>query len=148
MTNPPSQRAYIPLDVRRRVAVAARDRCGYCLTVQEYTAMPMHVEHIVPLVAGGTSDEDNLWLACPLCNGYKGTQTDAIDPLTTERVQLFHPRQQNWYEHFRWSEDGITIVGRSAIGRATVIALKLNNEHLTRARYRWVLAGWHPPQEE
>ena len=31
----------------------------------------MHIEHIIPLVEGGQSTVENLWLACPLCNGYK-----------------------------------------------------------------------------
>jgi 5-methylcytosine-specific restriction endonuclease McrA len=81
------------------------------------TAMPMHLEHIVPLAAGGTSDEENLWLACPLCNGSKGSRVQATDPETGNKTLC---------------------------GRATVIALKLNNENLTRARRRWVLADWHP----
>lgn len=102
----------------------------------------MHVEHIVPVAAGGTSTEENLWLACLLCNGYKGSQ---VDPVTKERVPLFNPRRQRWHEHFQWSTDGIEIVGQTAIERATVVALKLNNEYLTRARRRWVMAGWHPP---
>jgi hypothetical protein len=132
--------------LRRSVAEAAKHRCGYCLTAQEFTAMPMHVEHIIPLAAGGSSTEENLWLACPLCNGYKGSQVDAVDPATMARVPLFNPRQQPWHEHFRWSTDGIEIIGQTAVGRATVVALKLNNEFLTRARRRWVLAGWHPPE--
>jgi len=107
--------------------------------------MPMHVEHIIPVAAGGASTIGNLWLACPLCNGYKATQTHAADPETSQQVPLFNPRRQNWHEHFGWSADGIHIIGRTAIGRATVAALQLNNDHLTRARRRWVLAGWHPP---
>jgi 5-methylcytosine-specific restriction endonuclease McrA len=106
----------------------------------------MHVEHIIPLAVGGSSTEDNLWLACPLCNGYKGTQTHYVDPVSDEQVPLFNPRQQIWNEHFRWSEDGTEIIGKTACGRSTVIALKLNNEYLVRARRRWVAVGWHPPQ--
>ena len=30
------------------------------------------VEHIIPVAAGGASNEENLWLACPLCNGFSG----------------------------------------------------------------------------
>jgi 5-methylcytosine-specific restriction endonuclease McrA len=108
--------------------------------------MPLHVEHIVPVAAGGGSTEDNLWLACPLCNGYKGTQTHATDPRDGEVAPIFNPRQQVWAEHFRWSEDGTLIVGSTAIGRATVEALKLNNDYLVQARARWVAAGWHPPE--
>lgn len=105
----------------------------------------MHVEHIVPLATGGTSDEENLWLACPLCNGYKGIRTYFTDPETGEEAPLFNPRRQVWSEHFRWSDNSVEIIGLTPCGRATVIALKLNNESFTRARRRWVLAGWHPP---
>jgi hypothetical protein len=33
-------------------------------------------------------------------------------------------------------------------GRATVIALKLNNFFAVTARSAWVSAGWHPPATE
>src|SRR5262245_15664622 len=107
--------------------------------------MPMHVEHIIPLAVGGTSAKENLWLACTLSNGYKGTRTHCTDPETGEEALLFTPRGQVWSEHFRWSDDSVEIIGLTPCGRATVVALKLNNESLTRALHRCVLAGWHPP---
>lgn len=140
-------RPFISKSLRQKVAAEAQYRCGYCLTPQSFTAMPMHVEHIVPLAMGGVSTEDNLWLACPLCNGYKATQTHHVDPESGERVALFNPRQQNWYKHFQWSKEGTGIIGKTPSGRATVMALKLNNEYLVRARRRWVAVGWHPPEE-
>ena len=133
--------------LRQRITGQAGHRCGYCLTPQSFTAMPMHVEHIIPLAVGGSSTEDNLWLACPLCNGYKGIQTHVVDTDTGESVPLFNPRQHTWGDHFTWSEDGTQIVGKSACGRATVVALRLNNEFLLHARRRWVMAGWHPPAQ-
>ncbi len=132
--------------IRQRVEAAAGGRCGYCLTPQAFTAMPLHIEHILPLAAGGTSDESNLWVACPLCNGYKGTQTGATDPETREVAPLYDPRRQDWTEHFYWSADGSLVLGSTPTGRASVVALKLNNPHLVRARLRWVAAGWHPPR--
>jgi hypothetical protein len=87
-----------------------------------------------------------LCLACAWCNSYKGTKTHATDPLTEQEVALFHPRRQAWHEHFKWSEDGIFIIGLTAIGRATVIALQLNNEFITPSHRLWQTAGWHPPQ--
>lgn len=123
----------------------AQYRCGYCLTSQHITAMPMHIEHIIPLAAGGTSEAENLWLACPLCNGSKGARIHYPDPETGDEAPLFNPRRQVWSEHFQWSDDRREIIGLTPCGRATVVALKLNNESLTRARRRWVLAGWHPP---
>ncbi len=139
--------AYIAQSVQRRVREAANHRCGYCLTSQQISGAQMHIEHIRPVSRGGNSDEDNLWLACALCNSYKGAQTDAIDPQTTELVSLFNPRTQVWHEHFAWSDDGATIIGKTPIGRATVSALQLNNRLIMAARRQWVLAGWHPPAD-
>ncbi len=136
---------YISASLRKKIAEDAGFRCGYCLTAQEFTAMPMHIEHIIPLAANGETVEDNLWLACPLCNGYKATKIGGIDVQSGQEVPLFNPRHQLWQEHFQWDSGGVKIVGITPIGRVTVVALNLNNEHFMRARRRWVLAGWHPP---
>lgn len=96
----------------------------------------MHVEHIVPLAAGGSSEENNLWLACPLCNGHKGIQTHAIDPASGEEVRLFNPRWQVWREHFAWSADGILILGITACGRATT------QQHLPGERAATLGVSW------
>ena len=138
---------YIPADLRRHIMEAARYRCGYCLTSQTIVAIPMHIEHITPLAAGRETVVENLWLACPLCNGYKGTQTQASDPKRGKLVFLFNPRTQIWTEHFAWSDDGTEIIGQTAVGRATVEALRLNNEYVVPSRRIWVAAGWHPPTD-
>jgi hypothetical protein len=132
--------------LRRKVAEAARHRCGYCLTSQRVSGAQMHIEHIVPLSRGGSSDEDNLWLAYAWCNGYKGIQTHAVDPSTGKQIALFNPRTQVWSDHFRWSDDGTEIIGLTPTGRATIVALRLNNGFIIPARRQWVNAGWHPPQ--
>ena len=140
-------RPYISTALRTQVAEDAQHRCGYCLTSQIYTAMPLQIEHIIPLAIGGNSERANLWLACPLCNGRKATRTTDIDPGTSESVPLFNPRQQEWKDHFAWSDDGILILGVTSTGRATVEALQLNHEHFRQARRRWVAVGWHPPTQ-
>jgi hypothetical protein len=138
---------YIPESVRQRVIAASRNRCGYCLSSQEYVPDWLEIEHLLPRVRGGSSDESNLWLACGLCNGYKGIQISAVDPESGLEVPLFNPRTQSWSEHFRWDEAGIFIIGLTAIGRATVEAMKLNNTLAVRVRRHWVSVGWHPPQD-
>jgi len=60
---------------------------------------------------------------------------------------LFHPRQDRWLEHFRWDETGIHLLGLTPTGRATIVALNMNNEVVVTARQRWVSVGWHPPDE-
>ena len=119
--------------------------CGYCLTQQRYAMQVLEIEHIIPTAAGGTDAEENLWLACRLCNNAKGAQTHGYDLVTGRRIRLFNPREQKWRQQFRWNEDGRQIIGRTVCGRATVRALNLNNEIALVVRRNWVSAGWHPP---
>jgi hypothetical protein len=85
-------------------------------------------------------------LACRRCNEFKGQATTARDPLTNQIVPLFHPRTQTWSEHFAWDASGTRVIGLTATGRATVIALNMNNAVIVDARRRWVSVGWHPPE--
>lgn len=137
----------IPNAVRSRVREQARYRCGYCRSSQQYVLGLLEIDHIIPKARGGTDDEENLWLACRMCNGFKGTQTYARDPISGRRVRVFNPRRQRWSRHFMWSEDGTRLIGRTACGRATVVALQLNHVMAVLVRREWVSAGWHPPED-
>ena len=138
--------AYVPKELRERVAAQARYRCGYCLTAEAIVGAPMEIDHLIPEALGGLTEESNLWLACSLCNDHKSSRIAFLDTVSGETVRLFDPRRQIWYEHFRWSDNGDEIVGLTATGRATVDALRLNRISLVAARRLWVLAGWHPPK--
>lgn len=137
---------HVSEEVRGRVRAQAGARCGYCLSPQHLVLGWLEIEHLMPTARGGSDEEDNLWLACRLCNNAKATQTEARDPVTGEQVPFFNPRRQRWSEQFAWSDDGTRIVGRTPCGRATVIALQLNNLLAVLVRQQWVAAGWHPPQ--
>ena len=140
-------KTYVPDELRERVRTTARHRCGYCLTAELYSGSLMEVDHLIPESLGGPTEEDNLWLACSLCNKHRGSRTAAADPETAEVVRLFDPRHQIWTEHFQWSEAGETIIGITPTGRATVDALQLNRSVRVDARGNWVIAGWHPPKD-
>lgn len=133
-------------ELRARIREQAEDRCGYCQSAQRYVFAPLEIDHLVPTARGGTDEEANLWLACRMCNGFKGDRTQGLDPLTGDQVRLFNPRQQVWTEHFAWSPDGVQVLGLTACGRATVVALQLNNMIAVLVRREWVSAGWHPPR--
>jgi hypothetical protein len=107
----------------------------------------LEIEHILPASAGGSDHESNLWLARRSCNGFKREQTYALDPTTGRRVKLFNPRRQRWSVHFRWSDDGIRVLGKTPCGRATITALQLNNVIALTVRRAWVSVGWHPPRD-
>jgi HNH endonuclease len=139
---------YIPENVKARVRDVAQDRCGYCQSLQKYVLGALEIEHIIPKASGGNDNEENLWLSCRLCNSYKGIQTKATDPISDRPVQLFNPRTQKWSQHFTWSEDGAYIIGLTPCGRATSLALQLNNLYAITVRQAWTSVGWHPPQDE
>jgi hypothetical protein len=136
--------SYISADLRRQVAEDAGHRCGYCLTDEALSGIPLTLDHVVPVAAGGPNTRDNLWLACRPCNEFKAAQTQAVDPQTGQSAPLFNPRAQVWHEHFSWNTDQTEVRGLTATGRATVSALQINRPMLVRARRRWHLAGWQP----
>jgi len=107
------------------------------------------VEHIQPRARGGSDDLPNLALSCSACNRRKAEATHALDPdaSTLTLVTLFNPRRDVWGEHFgvQITADSVLIVGRTAIGRATVHRLGMNDQHVTNARLIWGLVGLFPP---
>lgn len=125
----------------------ARHRCGYCLTAESIAGTPMQIEHIIPEADGGLTVENNLWLACALCNSHKSDRLAARDDESQTIVGLFNPRMQKWSDHFCWSAEGDTIIGTTATGRATVAALQLNRATLVASRRLWISVGWHPPRD-
>ncbi len=132
--------------IRERIAQQAQFRCGYCVTQERISGVPLTVEHLIPRSKGGNDTDENLWMSCRLCNEAKGVLVDAHDPETDTIVTLFNPRIHAWNAHFVWSVSGTEVIGTTAIGRATVQALALNSDFRVRARTLWVEVGWHPPE--
>ena len=138
-------RAKIPAKLAAKIRDQAQLRCGYCLVGEHLIGIRMEFEHLSPLADDGQTIEENLWLSCRNCNAFKHAQTVALDPETGQPTPLFNPRQQNWFEHFRWSDDHTEIIGLTPAGRATVLALKLNHPMIVATRKLWVSVGWWPP---
>jgi hypothetical protein len=92
----------------------------------------LQIEHIIPRKHGGTDDNHNLALACIDCNLAKSSNLSGIDATTGATVPLFNPRSQRWDEHFVWQ--GSFLVGLTAIGRATIRVLNMNDEERQQVR--------------
>ena len=118
--------------IREFVRSRALNRCEYCRLPQSAVEGTFHLEHIVARQHLGADDEMNLALACDRCNFYKGSNLSAIDPETGAVIQLFHPRQQIWEEHFEM--DGASIAGRTPTGRETIRLLNMNVHHRQQLR--------------
>jgi hypothetical protein len=117
--------------IRRR----AGNVCEYC----RFPLPPFHIEHIVARKHGGPTLEHNLALACMKCNFHKGTNLSGIDPVTGNLVRLFHPRKDNWTDHFRW--ENALLVGITAEARATIGVLEMNNAMRVQAREQLIIDG-------
>ena len=127
----------------RHVVARAADCCEYCGLAQAGQEATFHVDHILPLSAGGPTEIGNLALACVSCSLRKGARQVAPDPATGQDVPLFNPRQQNWTDHFRWQ--GVEVTALTPTGRATVAALEMNRPLILAIRKEETLRGRHPP---
>ncbi len=92
--------SYVSEIIRKRVRKRAGNRCEYCLSHQDFIMGRLQIDHVYPVAKGGKNTENNLCLACELCNQYKWTKTEKLDPITDQNVVLFNPREQVWSEHF------------------------------------------------
>lgn len=128
-----------------RVAERAAHRCEYCRAPEALFNLPFEVEHIVPPIRGGADAASNWALACRGCNLYKGVQIVGLDPVTGATVPLFHPRQDDWNEHFQADAASGVITGLTPIGRATVSRLRMNAPHQLTARRQWMRLKLFPP---
>lgn len=93
----------VPHELREAVFERAGGLCEYCHVSQASQVATFPVDHIVPVSSGGRTELDNLALACPRCNAAKWLHAAAPDPVSGEMVRLFHPRHDNWSDHFQWS---------------------------------------------
>lgn len=132
----------IPAALRRLVIQRARNACEYCGLSQEGQEATFHIDHIIPRAAGGATISENLALACVSCSLHKSARQTVVVPYSGEEVLLFHPRRDTWSEHFRW--EGVSLVGLTATGQATIEALRMNRPLILAIRQEEILLGRHP----
>lgn len=121
-------------DLINRVRQRAEERCEYCHFPAEAAWLPFQLDHIIAEKHGGPTNMSNLALACYYCNSFKGSNIAGVDPhgQPDVAVQLFHPRKDEWTEHFRWN--GPLLVGMTSTGRVTVAVLRINDAEAVEVR--------------
>jgi hypothetical protein len=133
----------IPAQLRRQVIHRAANRCEYCGLSQTSQEAVFHLDHVIPVSAGGKTALENLALACVSCSLHKGARQFVVDPRTGKLAAIFNPRRDSGRLHFRWNE--VEIVGISPMGRATIAALAMNRSVVLAIRSEEALRGRHPP---
>jgi hypothetical protein len=107
-------------ELQQQVAERARGCCEYCYSQVRFATQSFSIEHIIARNRGGTTTLDNLALSCQGCNNHKYNRIEGHDPVGRQIVSLYHPRHQQWEDHFVWNEDYTLIIGMTPTGRATV----------------------------
>ena len=131
---------------RRLIHELAGGCCEYCRIGLGEQSAEFHIDHIIAVTHGGEDTDQNLCLACLDCNRKKGPNVAALDPLDGAPTKLFHPRLQDWTEHFRIGADA-SILGITPEGRTTVAVLGMNSEMRVEQRYKEMLLGSYPCQK-
>jgi 5-methylcytosine-specific restriction endonuclease McrA len=133
--------AYIAAALRELVTQRAQGCCEYCGYPSLASFAPHEIDHVIAEKHGGATTEENLALACTLCNKHKGSDLTSIDPATQKIEPLFHPREDKWSEHF-WLESAV-IQPLTAKGRVTAKLLQFNLPARIQERQLLINLGYY-----
>ncbi len=128
--------------LRRQVWRRAGGICEYCRMPSHLYLSPYQVDHIIAEQHRGRTVLSNLALACYHCNLHKGPNIAGKDPTSGRTTRLFHPRRDRWEDHFRWR--GPKLLGRTAVGRTTVVVLNINHPAYLLVRRALIAAELFP----
>lgn len=111
---------------------------------EELDTLTFHWDHIIAQKHHGPTVVQNLAWSCYGCNNQKQSDIAGIDPEgnTDDIVRLFHPRKDDWHEHFEW--EGLALKGKTPIGRVTIYVLGINIPHRVALRRFLVDEGVFP----
>jgi hypothetical protein len=85
--------------------------------------------------------QNTCW-ACAHCNSFKGPDASGYDNATGRLVRLFNPRRDRWSDHFAWR--GPILIGKTAIARATIDVLRINDPDRVEQRRMLMEIGEFP----
>jgi HNH endonuclease len=128
--------------LERRVRKRAGGRCEYCKIPSYISEFSFPIDHIIAQQHGGKTISANLALSCPHDNFHKGPNIAGLDPSSGKLTRLFNPRRQKWSVHFEW--DGPILVGKTPVGRTTLVVLDMNHPDRVEVRRLLTIAALFP----
>ncbi|MCB9304620.1 MAG: HNH endonuclease [Lewinellaceae bacterium] len=133
---------YVPEKLRSLVIARASHCCEYCLMHDSDLIFSGHIDHIISLKHEGPTEAGNLAYSCLVCNVNKGTDVASYLREEDEYYPLFHPRRDNWHEHFYLQEG--RIIAKTKIGEVTVRILQFNRTDRVQRRLLLEKVGRYP----
>ena len=125
--------------LRKAVILRANNCCEYCRVSDLDSYYGFQIDHIISVKHGGKTLLHNLAYACPDCNRYKGSDLGTYIDNSLIIIRLFHPRLDNWHEHFDSDSSGF-ITAQTNIGVATLKVLSINHpDRIIERRILWQL---------
>jgi HNH endonuclease len=124
------------------VVVRAAHCCEYCGLPDDVVLIPHQPDHIIATKHGGPTTLDNLAYACYACTHQKGSDIASVDPQSGRVARLFHPRRDRWADHFCW--DDARVERLTAVGRATILLLRFNDQQRVATRAALLQRGHFP----
>lgn len=131
-------------ETRQIVANRANHVCEYCLIAESDAYFRFQVEHIISRKHGGSSDLENLALACVFCNRFKGSDIASLIPDNDNLIRFYNPRIDRWNEHFRLN--AIVIEPLTEIGEVTIRILQMNHPDQISERQVLNRCGRYPSE--
>jgi len=123
----------------------AGGRCEYCKALRAFATSHFCAEHIIPFSLGGNTELENLAYSCDICNINKAAKITVVDTVTGQEIPLFHPRKDQWNDHFKWDDETLRIIGITLKGQLTIQLLDMNRVEAVNLRGLLKSAGLHPP---
>jgi len=111
--------------LRQLVRDRAAGVCEYCHFPEAVSFNPFQVDHIIAEKHDGPTLEKNLAWSCYYCNTYKGPNIAGWNSEEDIIVRLYHPRKDQWEDHFQWQ--GALLTGKTPVGIATINVLRINH---------------------
>jgi hypothetical protein len=130
----------ISAELQRLVWERADRRCEYCQHPADIAWLPFQIDHIISEKLHGPTVAANLALSCEPCNAHKGPL--AAGYLDDRHVPLFHPRKDQWSDHFEWN--GPELVGKTDVGKVTIDVLVINRPDRIEVRRALIEEGIFP----
>lgn len=132
---------------RNAILKSSKGICAHC--GKKLNTKTMTIEHIIPIMRGGTNDIKNLTALCPECNAMKDNliylpKSFYLALIGTGRLSEMEAMVREWYQTYMTEELDIQVYPLIAPVNQLMIALTSNTKHIAYNKslvLEWSLAG-------